>query len=77
MFPYAHNPGVPYHRAMTKNWKIMPSAPVGFETGLGFSRIQAQLLYNRGIRSSEDADTFMNPDAYASHEPGLLPDIQA
>ena len=53
----------------------MPSAPVGFEAGLGFSRIQAQLLYNRGIRSAEDAHIFMNPDSSLSHEPGLLPDM--
>ena len=60
---------------MTKNWKIMPSAPAGFEADLGMSRLQAQLLYNRGIRSAEDAHTFMNPDSDLSHDPGLLPDI--
>ncbi|MDP6514965.1 MAG: single-stranded-DNA-specific exonuclease RecJ [SAR202 cluster bacterium] len=53
----------------------MPSAPAGFENGLGFSRIQAQLLYNRGIRSVKEAHTFMNPDSDLSHAPGLLPDI--
>lgn len=53
----------------------MPSAPVGFEAELGFTRIQAQLLFNRGIRSAEDAHTFMNPDSSLSHDPGLLPDI--
>ena len=53
----------------------MPSAPAGFEADLGMSRLQAQLLYNRGIRSAEDAHTFMNPDSGLSHDPGLLPDI--
>ena len=53
----------------------MPSAPAGFDADLGLSRFQAQLLYNRGIRSAEDAHTFMNPDSDLSHDPGLLPDI--
>ena len=60
---------------MAKRWKFMPPAPPGFESVLGFPRIQSQLLYNRGIRTVDEAKTFMYPDVSLSNEPGLLPDI--
>ncbi|MAF53796.1 MAG: single-stranded-DNA-specific exonuclease RecJ [SAR202 cluster bacterium] len=60
---------------MAKNWKIMPPAPQGFEATLGLSRVQAQLLYNRGVRTSEGAANLVDVDSGSSHDPALLPDM--
>ena len=53
----------------------MPAAPNGFGATLGLPRVQAQLLYNRGVRTSEDAARFVSSDSSLSHDPSLLPDM--
>ena len=53
----------------------MPAAPDDFGATLGLPRVQAQLLYNRGVRTSEDAARFVSSDSSLSHDPALLPDM--
>ena len=53
----------------------MPAAPDGFEADLGLPRVPAQLLYNRGVRTSTDAAQFVSTDSSLSHDPALLPDM--
>ena len=53
----------------------MPDAPDGFGATLGLPRVQAQLLYNRGVRTSEEAARFVSTGSSLSHDPALLPDM--
>lgn len=60
---------------MSKIWNILPAAPDGFDAELGLPRVQAQLLYNRGVRTTQDAATFLRTDSSLSHDPALLTDM--
>ena len=57
---------------MKRNWKLKPAVPEDAAAALGFPRPQAQLLYNRGLRSKEETRAFLSP---SQHDPTLLPDM--
>lgn len=61
---------------MKKTWTILPSPPPGIAESLGVSSFQAHLLFNRGITSRLEMDSFLNPDESLSHSPFLLPDMR-
>ncbi len=50
--------------------------PIGFARELGYTPFQAHLLYNRGIRTSSEAELFMNSDERLLNDPFLLPDME-
>ena len=59
----------------TKRWRISPLPPGDFATELGLPPFKARLLYNRGVRSPQDADAFLGSGAAAWNDPSLLPDM--
>lgn len=62
--------------AIRKRWTLSKFPPVGFARELGYSPFQAHLLYNRAIRTSSDAESFINPDKRLLHDPWLLPEME-
>jgi single-stranded DNA-specific DHH superfamily exonuclease len=59
-----------------KEWKIAEIIPEGVKAALHtYSPIMAQLLYNRGIKDLESADSFLN-GKNSFHDPFLLKDMQ-
>ena len=58
-----------------KIWKIHPEASDDVVDTLGVHHIQAQLLYNRGLRSADEIEPFLNAGAELGHDPFLLPDM--
>ena len=60
--------------AARPSWHVLPLAPRElFETLSQHPPLVAQLLYNRGVRSSLDAQAFLDPEGTTSHEAWLLP----
>ncbi len=59
------------------HWNILPTPPAE-----QFSRIKdlpplmVQLLYNRGIKTPEEAESFLSADEWLSGDPMLLPDME-
>ncbi len=64
------------HRAPPREWRIRPGPPFDFARSIGFPEFQARLLYNRGVRSRSDAESFLAADARLTHDPFLLPDMR-
>ena len=62
-------------REKGKLWRLMPAPPPGFASTLGFTPLQAHLLYNRGITRPAEAEQFLANDASLTHDPDLLPDV--
>ena len=58
-----------------KRWKLRDFPPFGFSGQLGLTPFHAHLLYNRGIRTIEDAELFLNADERLLNDPMLLPDM--
>lgn len=58
-----------------KRWRLKPAPPPGFAPSLGFNPLQAQLLYNRGIKHRAEAERFFACDAFSLPDPSLLPDV--
>jgi single-stranded-DNA-specific exonuclease len=58
-----------------KRWKLREFPPFGFAGELGFTPFHAHLLYNRGIRTREDASLFIEPDERMLNDPRLLPEM--
>ena len=58
-----------------KEWRFRPAPPAGFSSAIGFSEIQARLLYNRGLIDLDHALAFLAGDERLSHDPFLLPDM--
>ena len=56
-------------------WKLREFPPFGFAGQLGFTPFHAHLLYNRDIRTREDAELFLNSDKRLLNDAGLLPDM--
>lgn len=58
------------------HWKILPEAekPLAIK---GVDSLVARLLYNRGITSSAEADSFLKADQRLCIDPFLLPDMHA
>ena len=60
----------------TKRWKLREFPPFGFAGQLGFTPFHAHLLYNRGIRTGEDASLFIESDERMLNDPALLPEME-
>lgn len=56
---------------MQRRWEVQSACPVDFVEQAGFLPYQAQLLWNRGLRSKEEMDRFLTPswDEHL-HDPG-------
>ena len=58
-----------------KRWKLREFPPFGFSGQLGLTPFHAHLLYNRGIRTREDASLFIQSDERQLNDPALLPEM--
>lgn len=58
-----------------KRWKLREFPPFGFAGQLGLTPFHAHLLYNRGIRTREDASLFIKSDERMLNDPALLPEM--
>ncbi len=57
-------------------WKILPPAPVSYVADISFCPpVISHILYNRGIKDSNEAKLFFNSDGQILADPFLLPDI--
>ena len=54
----------------------MPAVPEETVGALGFPPLQSQLLYNRGLDSRAEAQSFLSPDKSEVCDPMLLPDME-
>lgn len=61
--------------ATNRRWVLREFPPFGFAKQLGFAPFHAHLLYNRGIRTAEDAELFLQSDERLLNNPMLLPDM--
>jgi single-stranded-DNA-specific exonuclease len=63
----------------SKRWKIEPSNPAAADLAsrLKVSQLLGQMLLNRGMNSSEDAQAFLQPTLKALVDPSLLPGLTA
>ena len=63
---------------MEKRWQIAKQAPKEFfESFLEFHPIILQLLYNRGLRTKEQIEGFLNPDwETGQHDPFLMKGVR-
>ncbi|MFZ4648276.1 MAG: single-stranded-DNA-specific exonuclease RecJ [Patescibacteria group bacterium] len=62
---------------MSKIWQSYAQAPEGFfAENIGFSPVMAQLLYNRGLRTEDEIETFLNPEE-GFNDPFLFRDMEA
>ncbi len=66
-----------YYVPMEKLWEVKPTVTreqlANFPT---LDQVVAQLLVNRGIETSEDAEKFLHPDYNELHDPFLFRDMQ-
>ena len=62
---------------MKRSWDILPTVPESVVAELGLPRSQCQLLYNRGLTTLVAAQSFLSPDSSDSHDPWLMPDMDA
>ena len=60
---------------LEKVWKVLPAPPDGFADTIGLPPFDAQLLYNRGIRTADEAAAFLKAGDELAHDPFLLPDM--
>ena len=57
-------------------WNLLPSIPDQHLSNVpGFSRLVAQLLYNRGLTEPSQLESFIAADESLSGDPNLLPDM--
>lgn len=56
-------------------WNLLPPAPVEYQAETGFSRLIAQLLYNRGLRERSQIELFLASDERLSSDPFKIPGI--
>ena len=60
--------------ASKRSWNVRPAAPMDALSFLDAPLVIAQVLYNRGITTRTEMDSFLNPSL---HHPALLPDMEA
>ncbi len=58
-------------------WHILPPAPLDALAGTGMPRLFVQLLFNRGITEAAQLEPYLAADVRLSHDPLLLPDMEA
>ncbi len=61
--------------SQSKNWVIHPTAPDSFFDGVTEHRLLAQVLYNRGLQSSEEVKAFLTLDDAVRENPYKLIDM--
>ena len=61
---------------MKSNWSVASEFEDGFGEGWGYSNIVLQLLWNRGLRSRERAEEFLNPSYAQLRHPHLFPQME-
>ena len=61
--------------AISRRWLLREFPPFGFAKMLGFTPFHAHLLYNRGIRTVEEANLLLHSDERLLNDPALLPDM--
>ena len=69
----AASPPYPPSTPPSKAWRIAPGPPAGFADALGFPPLHARLLYNRGVRTRDEARAFLDTGPDMEHDPGLMP----
>ena len=62
---------------MKPNWAILPTVPSGVVSAIGLPQSHCQLLYNRGISDRSSVEAFLSPGDSDSHDPWLMPDMEA
>lgn len=60
---------------LDKVWKLLPAPPGGYADSVGLPPFDAHLLYNRGIRTADEAAAFLDAGNDLAHDPFLLPDM--
>ena len=60
---------------LDKVWNLLPAPPDGFADSIGLPPLEAQLLYNRGIMTADEAAVFLKAGDDLTHDPFLLPDM--
>ena len=60
---------------LDKVWNLLPAPPEGFADSIGLPPFDAQLLYNRGIMTADEAAAFLEGGDDLAHDPFLLPDM--
>ena len=60
---------------LDKVWNLLPAPPEGFADSIGLPPFDAQLLYNRGIMTADEAAVFLKAGDELAHDPFLLPDM--
>lgn len=61
---------------MQKNWLVKENPEKDFGEGWGYNSLLLQLFWNRGIKSKERADVFLNPEYSKLYDPFLFPDAR-
>ena len=59
-----------------KVWRNLPPPPEGLAASLGVNPLQATLLYNRGVRDLEQAESYLSADDRLRKDPSLLPNME-
>ncbi len=65
------------HRPPPKEWRRLPTPPAGFARTLDLPPFHAHLLFNRGVRSRQDASLYLDAGVGQTHDPFKLPDMPA
>ena len=60
---------------MNKTWRLYSQAPTEFARAVGLPPVVAQVLYNRGVSTPEEANFFLQGPAEPFHDPNLLPQM--
>lgn len=61
---------------MKSHWLLAEKFEDDFGNGWNYSELFLQLFWNRGIKSKEAAEEFLNPDFLKLHDPYLFPDMK-
>lgn len=61
-----------------RRWDIKKPIPINYSgfSNAGFPPLMEQLLYNRGVTCSKEAEDFFKSDGRLSHDPLLMPDVE-
>ena len=62
---------------MKRNWVILPTVPSRVVGEIGRPQEQCQLLYNRSLTDRSTVQSFLSPGTSDSHDPWLMPDMDA
>ena len=60
---------------MNKTWRLYPPVTPEFARAIGLPQVVAQVLYNRGLSTPEEASAFLEGPPEPFHSPNLLPQM--